>query len=74
METQAIPDPMEPFRLLREKPRRRPLDSPRDDGRDWLDRTPQERIAAVEFLRAQSMEPGHVEQRLSRLLVITRRA
>lgn len=38
----------------------------------WRDRTPAERLAALEYLRQQYMEPAHAEQRLQRVCRIAR--
>jgi len=56
------------------KPRVRMLGEERADGADWLRTSPQRRIAAVEFLRADFVGPNYATQRLPRLLGIARQA
>lgn len=63
-----------PFVFERGKPRVRTLDSERTDGAEWLRVSPQRRIEAVEFLRADFMGSDYATQRLPRLLGITHRA
>jgi hypothetical protein len=70
MDNKRTPD--ETFRFERGKPRVRSLDTERTDGAEWLRVSPQRRLAAVEFLRANFVGPDYVSKRLSRLLVITR--
>ncbi len=60
------------FIFQRGKPRVRHLESERTDGSDWLRVTPQKRIEALEFLRADFMGPHYATQRISRFLGITR--
>ena len=62
------------FVFERGKPRVRALDSERTDGADWLRVSPQRRIAAVEFLRADFVGPDYATQRLSRFLGFARQA
>ena len=62
------------FVFERGKPRVRKLDAERTDGTEWLQVSPQRRIAAVEFLRADFVGPDYATQRLSRFLGITRQA
>jgi len=61
-----------PFVFERGRPRVRALDSEREDGAAWLRVSPQRRIEAVEFLRADFAGVDYATQRLSRLLVIAR--
>ncbi|MCC6841174.1 MAG: hypothetical protein IT230_13535 [Flavobacteriales bacterium] len=43
-----------------------------NDRAYWADRSAEERLAAVEFLRQQYMGPTHAEQRLQRIGRIAR--
>jgi hypothetical protein len=40
----------------------------------WRDRTPAERLEALEFLRQQYMGPTHAEQRLQRICRVAKKA
>ncbi len=44
-----------------------------DDNLFWKDKTPQERIDALEFLRQQYIEFTNAPQRLQRVLTIVKR-
>ena len=49
-------------------------DQLRPDKDYWALRTPEERLAAIEFLRTQYMAHTHAEQRLQRVCRIAQRA
>lgn len=45
-----------------------------DHGKDyWRDKTPEERLAALEFLRQQYMQATHADQRLQRVCRVVER-
>jgi hypothetical protein len=45
-----------------------------NDAAYWAERTPEERLAAIEFLRQQYMGPAYAEQRLQRVCRIAQKA